>query len=229
MKKLFALILAGVMVLAFASCTEEKPPVEENPESIEEVSLTEEITEKIDQSKTLTLFYELLSGSYTMKTEMYEKMTEEKKAGNTVLTVVDGENSYMETTAYVGDVAMTMKILVKDGYQYMIEDESKTVMKSPIDDKTNIETFMEDEEFYLDMVGEPTTEEVYGEKLYCEKFSGMGESIRYCYDGDNLKYIISESGGVDFIIGVIELKSGADAKYFEIPEDYTMYGQEDEI
>ena len=228
MKKIFALLLAGVMIFTLASCDGEKVPIEENPESIEEnieeVSIPEEIEEKMEGSKTLTIFRELLSGSYTLETEIYEKFTEEKKVGSTVLTVVDGENTYMETTSYVGDASATMKMLIKDGYQYMIEDESRTVMKSAIDDKTNLETFMEDEEFYLDMVGNPTEEEVFGEKLYCEKFSGQGESIRYCYDGDDLKYIIAESGGVDFIMGVKELKSGADASYFEIPEDYTMYG-----
>ncbi len=226
MKKLFAILLAGVMVFSLASCGGGETPPEETPEASVEDSVSEVPPEEnIEESKTLKLFNDMIGESYTMKSELYEKFTEEKRVGSTTLTVFDGDKSYTEVTSYVGDVGVSMKILVMDGYQYMIDDESRTVMKSPYrEDKTNIEMFVEDESFYTDMLGEPETYEVFGEKFYSEEFSGMGESIRYCYDKDELKYIISESGGVEFIMGVLELSKGADASYFELPEDYTVYG-----
>ncbi len=108
-----------------------------------------------------------------------------------------------------------------DGYKYTVYDDMKMIMRSAVrSNDAGTVMIMQEEEFYTDMRGDVEKREIYGEEYECEVFSNLGEKVTYCYDGDELKYIIGDNGSVDVIMGVLELKKGADSSYFELPEDY---------
>ncbi len=238
MKKLFTILLAGFMIFALTACLDEKAlqnqdngieneetnNEETNNEEISESNMQSEYVPEIEVSKTYKLFKEVLSGPYTMKFESYNKDYENpdnKTVSTTTLMVVDGENAYTHISSRVGETDVSIETLVIGEYQYSVYHDLKMIMRSKVrKDDRGITTFMEEEEFYMDVQGQPETVVVYGEEFYCERFSGFTESIGYCYDGDELKYILSDEGGVTFITGVLEIKSGADSSYFELPEDY---------
>ncbi len=231
MKKSFALLLALVMVISLASCVTNEAPQNDNSGIQNEEVHNEEVnnvqTEYVpeaEESKTYKLFKEVLSGPYTMRLESYNKDFENpdnKTVSTTTLMVVDGENSYTQINSRVGETDISMETLIMGEYQYTVYHDLKMIMRSKARaDNRGTTTFMEEEEFYMDVQGQPETVTVYGEEFYCERFSGFAESIGYCYDGDELKYILSDEGGITFITGVLEIKSGADSSYFELPEDY---------
>jgi len=234
MKKVLAIILASMMLLSLTACnlTELLAQLEELEEEGYEDEYSEDTDDyipedtgpKIEESKTYTIYKEIWSGAYTMKYEIYNKdfqNPDNQTVGSSKLVVVDGENRYTETTSYVGDEAATDKIIVMDGYKYAFFEEYKLIMREKAKKSSGGITAVTDEEaFYQDVVGGPGTSTVFGKEYYSEHFAGYGESITYCYDGDTLKYILSDSGGVTYTIGVISLEAGADASYFELPDGY---------
>ncbi len=234
MKKLLAILLAMMMIFSLAACGDNNTtdPDKDNPGVLQEDVGGEEQnddvgnqddTPKTDKSRTLNLYKEYFSGPYTLKVETYLKDIRDpdtKYVSSTTFTVVDGTKSYIE---HINSTSPDNKIsnLIMDGYNYTVYDEMKLIMRSAVrSNDAGTVMVMQEEEFYTDMLGDVEKREIYGEEYECEVFSSLGETVTYCYKGDELKYIIGDSGGVDVIMGVLELKKGADSSYFELPEDY---------
>ena len=177
---------------------------------------------EIDESRTLQLYRDYFSGEYTLKVETYKKFFDEpdrKEVDNTTLMVIGDNRSYTEITSAANPSVQTV-FLIMDDYEYMVDDSLKMILRTPARTRHGTTLVVDEEGFYTDLVGKTETVEIFGEKYESEHFSGYAESISYCYDGDKLKYIISENGGVKIINGVLELTAGADCSYFELPEDY---------
>ncbi len=241
MKKLFALLLAMMMLFSLAACGDnnttdadkDNPGVSQNGEmqgdsgsDVEDQNAdtgNQGDIPKTDKSRTLDLYKEYFSGPYTLKVETYLKDIRDpdtKYVSSTTFTVVDGTKSYIEI---ISSTSPDNKIstLIMDGYKYTVYDEMKLIMRSAVrSNDAGTVMVMQEEEFYTDMLGNVEKREIYGEEYECEVFSNLGETVTYCYKGDELKYIIGDNGGVDVIMGVLELKKGADSTYFELPEDY---------
>ncbi len=234
MKKFLAFLLAAMMLLSLTSCNLTdlltEPAEMEDDEYEDEYGedtddyVPENTGPKIEESKTYTIYKEIWSGPYTMKYEIYNKdfqNPDNQTVGSSKLIVVDGENQYTETISYVGEASSTDKTIVMDGYKYAFFDEYKLIMREKAKKSSGgITVVTEEEAFYQDVNGDPETVTVFGKEYYGEHFAGYGESITYCYDGDTLKYILSKSGGITYTVGVISLEKGADASYFELPDDY---------
>ena len=234
MKKLLTILLSALLLLALTSCNltelltalaEMEDTGCEDEYSEDTYDETSEITgPKIEESKTYTIYKEIWSGAYTMKYEIYNKdfqNPDNQTVGTTVFIVKDGGNVYNESTGYVGDTASTSKTIVMDGYKYAFFDEYKIIMREKAKKNSGgITAVTEEEAFYQDVNGDPETATLFGKEYYGEHFAGYGESITYCYDGDTLKYILSDVGGIIYTVGVISLESGADASYFTLPDDY---------
>ncbi len=231
MKKLLAILVAVMMLLSLAACGSNDETQGGN-ESGGELQVEnqdsgggnkESSTPKTDKSRTLDLYKEYFSGPYTLKVETYLKDIRDpdtKYVSSTTFTVVDGTKSYTEI---VSSTSPDNKILtlIMDGYKYTVYDDMKMIMRSAVrSNDAGTVMVMQEEEFYTDMRGDIEKREIYGEEYECEVFSNLGEKVTYCYEGDELKYIIGDNGGVDVIMGVLELKKGADSSYFELPEDY---------
>ena len=246
-KKIVLVLIGGIVLTSLTACDfsgvmsqigEELSKMEEENEDSDEETTAGDVEGddatqgddglKIEDSKTLRLYEDIICGTYTMKTELYAKFTEEKTVSQTTFTVTNGEKTYMEFESVnaEGELEVISRKLIMDGYLYNYYDDMKFIMKSKYKkDNTNISLFGDDIRLYYDVLGEPETVEVFGESFYCERFAGYGYSIGYCYDGDTLKYILSKEGGVEFISGVIQLEQRADESYFELPEDYEVSGQ----
>ncbi len=245
MKKLLALLLAAMMLFSLTACDlnnlmTQLEEVADNFESLQsgvnsEIDENDETPDtsqtdnqgdtetKVDESKTMDLFREIFSGPYTLKVETYVKdfqNPDNKTVSSTTLTVVDGDKSYTEYTSATNPNTVVTQLYIGE-YRYVVYDEYKMISRSPIrKSDQGVVMVMKEEEFYADMIGEAGTREIFGKTYRTERFSAFAETVTYCYEGEELKYIIGDSGGVDIIMGVLELKKGADSSYFELPEDY---------
>jgi len=231
MKKLMAILVAVMMLLSLAACGlngETQGGIDRGGESQVDNqdsggSNEESDAPKVDQSRTLDLYKEYFSGPYTLRVENYLKDyrdPEAKTLSTKTLNVVDGTKSYSEILS-APDFESGTQTVVIDDYKYALYHDSKMIVRSAVSSKkTGREMVVHDEAYYTDMLGDVEEREIFGEKYECEVFSSSGIKITYCYKGNELKYILSNSGGVDLIFEVVELKKGADSSYFELPEDY---------
>ena len=117
---------------------------------------------------------------------------------------------------------MKSVMVMKDGYQYIIDEASKMVMKTQITDNAALtDMFASDAADYETAVSSGTTE--YNGKSYdYEEFTVEGETVQYLFDGDELKFIKATVEGEESIVEIISLEKGADEGLFEIPEDYQV-------
>ena len=164
-------------------------------------------------TKTLAFFQKFISGgAYTMemKTE-FEGMT------GTVLNMYDGEDIYTESE--YGGVKSCM--IMKDGYQYVIDHVSKTCIKMQMLNATTGEIFSDEAENYEVAVNTGKTD--YNGKTYdYEEFMVEGESVQYLFEGDDLKVIKATVDGTASFIEVVSFKKGVDKSLFEVPVGYSV-------
>jgi len=66
------------------------------------------------------------------------------------------------------------------------------------------------------------TKEIDGKTYDTEELIVEGASAIYCFDGDDLVYIISSFEGQEAVMKIVEATDKVDDSLFEIPADYTM-------
>ena len=217
MKKLFAILLSLIMVFSLAACGgggEEPAGGEEVNNQVE--NQEEQQEEKLPEAstKTLAYFQKFLSGGeYTM-----EMKTTAEGMEMTMKSAYKGDMIYSESE-YAGQKSI---MVMKDGYQYIIDHSSKTVMKMQVvDNGVVMDMFSDEAANYETAVASGETE--YSGKSYdYEEFTVEGETVQYLFDGNDLKIMKVNVMGTESIVEIISLEKGADAKLFEIPEDYQM-------
>ncbi len=217
MKKLLALLLTLIMVFSLTACG----GGEETPTGGEEVQNQVENQEEQQQeelpaasTKTLAYFQKFLSGGeYTM-----EMKTTAEGMEMTMKSAYKGDMIYSESD-YQGQKSI---MVMKDGYQYIIDEASKTVMKMHVvDNGAVMDMFADEAANYETAVASGTTE--YNGKSYdYEEFTVEGETVQYLFNGADLKIMKANVMGTESIVEIISLEKGADSKLFEIPEDYQM-------
>ena len=218
MKKLLAILLSLIMVFSLAACGGggEEPAggeeVNNQVENQEEQQQEEKLPEA--STKTLAYFQKFLSGGeYTM-----EMKTTAEGMEMTMKSAYKGDMIYSESE-YAGQKSI---MVMKDGYQYIIDHSSKTVMKMQVvDNGAVMDMFSDEAANYETAVASGETE--YNGKTYdYEEFTVEGETVQYLFDGNDLKIMKANVMGTESIVEIISLEKGADAKLFEIPEDYQM-------
>ena len=212
MKKLIAILLGIIMVFSLAACGGNT----ENPSGGEEVN--NEVQQQEEQvseasTKTLAYFQKFLSGGeYTM-----EMKTTAEGMTVVVKTSYKGDATYSESE-FDGQKSC---VLLKDDFQYIIDHNAKTVMKISALEATVQDVFADEAANYETAASSGTTE--YNGKSYdYEEFTVEGETVQYLFDGADLKIIKANVMGTESVVEIISLEKGADAKLFEIPEDYQM-------
>ena len=168
----------------------------------------------VSSTKTLAYFNDYLSGGeYTM-----EMKTTAEGMEMTMKSAYKGDMIYSESE-YAGQKSI---MVMKDGYQYIIDHSSKTVMKMQVvDNGAVMDMFADEAANYETAVASGETE--YNGKTYdYEEFTVEGETVQYLFDGNDLKIMKANVMGTESIVEIISLEKGADAKLFEIPEDYQM-------
>ncbi len=217
MKKLLAILISLIMVFSLAACGGGG----ETPSGGEEVNNQVENQEEQQQeeipaasTKALAYFQKFLSGGeYTM-----EMKTTAEGMEMTMKSAYKGDMIYSESE-YGGQKSI---MVMKDGYQYIIDEASKTVMKMQVvDNGAVMDMFADEAANYETAIASGTTE--YNGKTYgYEEFTVMDETVQYLFDGNELKIMKANVMGTESVVEIISLEKGADSKLFEIPEDYQM-------
>ena len=132
MKKLIAILLGVIMVFSLAACggNTEKPS---GGEEVNNNQIEQQQEEQIPEAstKTLAYFQKFLSGGeYTM-----EMKTTAEGMEMTMKSAYKGDMIYSESE-YAGQKSI---MVMKEGYQYIIDHSSKTVMKMQVVDNPSME------------------------------------------------------------------------------------------
>lgn len=217
MKKLLALLLALMMVLSLAACgggDDDKTPAGNNPQSSQQnTAISDDAAGALAGTKTMAWFMEYAAGgSYTM-----ESQVEFDGTTTASLNVYDGDRIYTETEAG----GITSISIIMDGAMYVLDSASKTCMKMGLEMASMQEMIADEASAYETAVTTGETD-VKGGTYFYEEFSVEGESVKYCFDGDELKFMVMEMDGSSYIMEILRMEKGADASLFEIPSDYTV-------
>ena len=215
MKKLIAILLGVIMVFSLAACggNTEKPS---GGEEVNNNQIEQQQEEQIPEAstKTLAYFQKFLSGGeYTM-----EMKTTAEGMEMTMKSAYKGDMIYSESE-YAGQKSI---MVMKEGYQYIIDHSSKTVMKMQVVDNGAVMDMFSDEAANYETAASSGTTEYNGKTYDYEEFTVEGETVQYLFDGNDLKIMKANVMGTESIVEIISLEKGADAKLFEIPEDYQM-------
>ena len=216
MKKILAILLSLIMVFSLVACGgggEEPAGGEEVNNQVENQEEQQQEEIPAASTKTLAYFQKFLSGGeYTM-----EMKTTAEGMTVVVKTSYKGDATYSESE-FDGQKSC---VLLKDDFQYIIDHNAKTVMKISALEATVQDVFADEAANYETAASSGTTE--YNGKSYdYEEFTVEGETVQYLFDGADLKIIKANVMGTESIVEIISLEKGADAKLFEIPEDYQM-------
>ena len=225
MKRYLALCLGLLTVLSLTACgaSAEEPaaPVEtptapaETPAAPAETPAapTEAIPEASEGTKTLEWFMNYAAeGSYTIKMKSeFDGMT------TTSINAYDGDSIYSEAEAE----GVKSISIIKDDAMYVLDPSTKMCIKMGLEMAQTQEIFADEAENYAAAVssGEMTVKDV---NCFYEEFSVEGESIKYCFDGDELRFMLMTIDGSDCIMEILSAEKGADPSLFEIPADYSV-------
>ena len=216
MKKLIAILLGVIMVFSLAACGGGGEEPAGGEEVNNQVENQEQQQEEIPaaSTKTLAYFQKFLSGGeYTM-----EMKTTAEGMEMTMKSAYKGDMIYSESE-YAGQKSI---MVMKDGYQYIIDHSSKTVMKMQVVDNGAVMDMFADEAANYETAAASGETEYNGKTYDYEEFTVEGETVQYLFDGNDLKIMKANVMGTESIVEIISLEKGADAKLFEIPEDYQM-------
>ena len=137
-----------------------------------------------------------------------------------IVTATNGDKTYSETK--MGGTSMGVSIM--DGEDmYTIDHTSRMVIKMSL--QANVQTIAGAvlEESDVDMGDFKTgTREIGGKTYDTEELTVEGAVAVYCFDGDDLAYIISAFDGTEMTMKLVDISDKVDDSLFEIPEDYTV-------
>ncbi len=225
MKKIFVILLSLAIVFSLAACnsSEEKPTggeegqeqaqnqVQNQDESQDEQQQQEEEI-PAESTKTFAFFQKFLSdGEYTM-----EMKTTSEGIEMTMKSAYKDDMIYSESE-YGGQKNI---MVMKDGYQYIIDHGAKTVMKMQIVNNSAVTDMFADEAANYEKAVATGETEYNGKSYEYEEFTLEGETAQYLFDGDALKIIKASAMGVESVVEILSLEKGADANLFEIPANY---------
>ena len=217
MKKLFAILLSLIMVFSLAACGgggEEPAGGEEVNNQVENQEEQQQEEIPAASTKTLAYFRKFLSGGeYTM-----EMKTTAEGMEMTMKSAYKGDMIYSESE-YAGQKSI---MVMRDGYQYIIENSSKMVLKTQVADNGAVMDMFADEAANYETAAASGETEYNGKTYDYEEFTVEGETVQYLFDGNDLKIMKENVMGTESVVEIISLEKGADAKLFEIPEDYQM-------
>lgn len=203
MKKSFIIILTLLLMMAMTACGGGSETASEGGGD----------TEKTAATKTLEYFNEYVGdGEYTIEMEM-----EVEGMATTTVSAVKGDMVYTKSVAG----GMENIMIMKDDKQYMLDPASKTCIVMSMDIAETSEMFAEEAANY-EVAAETGSVEIDGTTYEYEAFDVEGITAKYCFDGDELKYIITSMEGEEYTIKIVSMEKNADAHLFEVPEDYTM-------
>ena len=137
-----------------------------------------------------------------------------------MISATNGDKTYSETKM---DGAAVSASVMDGETMYVIDHAGKMVIKMGLqaDAQTIAGAVLEESD--VDMGTFTTgTKEIDGKTYDTEELIVEGASAIYCFDGDDLAYIISSFEGQEAVMKIVEATDKVDDSLFEIPEDYTL-------
>ena len=242
MKKLLSLLLTLVLIFSLAACGGEKAPSDEEktpsssgqqqqntptpdpstnkPDEPDETPVPDEDGDPIDLSgylgtKTGRFYSRFADGRMYMEYEM-----EMEGQVMSMISATDGDRTYSETR--MGGTSMGVSIMIGED-MYTIDHASKMVIKMSLGADTQTIAGAVLEESDVDMGTFTTgTKEIDGKTYDTEELIVEGGAAIYCFDGDDLAYIISSFEGQEVVMKIVEASDKVDESLFEIPTDYAL-------
>ena len=227
MKKAFVWVFTILMIFSFAACggsEEASAPADQPAQSADTAPPAEE--KEPEDSADLSGYLGTKTGKFYSRFadgKMYMKYEMDMEGQIIqVISATDGEKVYSESI--LGGVSAGVTVMEGDTI-YVIDHNSKMVMKMSnalTEDVQNIAgTIVEESDVNMEeyAIGTRTIE---GKTYDTEEWTIEGVSTIMCFDGDDLKYMISAMDGMETVIKVAEVSDKVDDKLFAIPSDYQM-------
>ncbi len=165
-------------------------------------------------TKTLAYFNDYVSGgAYTME------MKAEYQGTTTTMTSAVKDGMIYTKSEMDG---MTSIMIMKDDAQYLLDPNTKSCMKMSVLETSTVEMFSEEAANYEAAVN-TGSEELYGKTYDFEEFDVDGTTVKYYFDGKDLKYIVTSMEGETYTAEIVSMEKGADNSLFEVPGGYTIY------
>lgn len=194
----------------------DNPP--ENPGSDIQQNESQLSNRAID-SKTYKFSQEYLTGNFSLSIRTSGEDDES----------MDIEYAYSDKNVFCDIVSSDGHFIqiMKDGFYYTLLPEDKIYISTPVADDTVIEMpiFQNYDELANETytVGTTVVSTDNGDvMLEYEAFSSAPE-VKYCFDGDNLVYIVTEDEGASSICEIKNISKDVDNNLFEIPSDYEEF------
>ena len=165
-------------------------------------------------TKTLAYFNDYVSGgAYTME------MKAEYQGTTTTMTSAVKDGMIYSKSEMDGATSI---MIMKDDAQYLLDPNTKSCMKMDILESSTVEMFSEEAANYETAVN-TGSEELYGKTYDFEEFDVDGTTVKYYFDGKDLKYIVTSMEGETYTAEIVSMEKGADDSLFEVPGGYTIY------
>lgn len=215
MKKIITLALVLLLAISFAACGNQgtQDPVQDDPNAVgNDVGSSE-----TDGSAMESLIDWMRDGNFsydfTMRSEYMGEVTE--ATGSAAMA---GGKFAMTTESTQEGVSTTARIVIMDGYSYIIDDVSRLIMKLANADPELTGHMPTD---YEDMTPIGSGEgEVNGKTLPYEEYSVDNTTVKYYMDGNTVYAIESAAEGTSSLMIITNASNTAPASAFDLPEGY---------
>jgi uncharacterized lipoprotein YehR (DUF1307 family) len=214
MKKLAILAFALMLMFSLAACGNDNNATTggETPEATTQTSETPDTS--VDN-----LINWMQGGEYYFKyTAEAEYEGERTTSKSTIAAKGDDLAVTSETT--VSGQTVKSRIVAVGGVTYIIDDATKTIMKSPVD---IAEVNKEVADFSkIEKVGSGTST-VNGKTLPYEEYKSDDYTVKFYMDGKSVYAIESEGEGATSVMVIEEALKTVPSGSFELPQGYTQY------
>ena len=219
MKRIFAAVFAALMVFSLSGCSFALfDRLSGSVKETEAVSVSDEeraeYIKNIAGPKTLKFFEE-----YNEKDGYFMSSTANAAGSElSLISAVKDGKSYVSVEQSGGSYS----VITRDGNIYMLDPASKRayLMESV---SLDFASYMDEAE---DMIYGSTYSEgeitIDGIKYQYEGYKSETGEVRYCFLGEDFKYLTVDNGTQYVAVKVNELTKDVDEAIFEIPEDYRI-------
>lgn len=159
-------------------------------------------------------------GKYTMTMKIFATVNGELE--DVMETTMSMDGTAMASKIELGD-SMTMSTVIKDGKMYLISHDMKTVMVMDASKQVPTDT-PQAPEIMLDGIvykGKGKAD-FLGKMLDYEEYTTDGGSVRYFFEGNELKGMETSFENMKTLMEISKLSDTVDNSMFVIPSDYKV-------
>ena len=225
MKKIISIItLIALVCLALTACGGESAPQEESGQVNEEVKQQETPAAEEKLPEELSAFLNTKIGKFYSRFAAGEMTMEYKTVVEgmemRVVTATRDGKSYSES--FVDGVSSGVNI-IEGETMYTVLHDPKMVMKMPLRADMAGMTAEIIEEDEIDAASIVSGEQEVGGRTYdTEELVVDGIRTVYCFEGDELRFILAETEGMEITMEIVSVSDSADPALFDVPADYTL-------